>query len=34
MLLAIPACLTEKDEDDIIRAFEKVLEKLPSRIKG
>ena len=25
ILLAIPSCLTEKDEDDIIRAFEKVL---------
>jgi len=25
ILLAIPSCLTEHDEDDIIRAFEKVL---------
>jgi 8-amino-3,8-dideoxy-alpha-D-manno-octulosonate transaminase len=25
ILLAIPSCLTEQDEDDIIRAFEKVL---------
>jgi dTDP-4-amino-4,6-dideoxygalactose transaminase len=25
VLLAIPSCLTEKDEDDIIRAFEKTL---------
>jgi dTDP-4-amino-4,6-dideoxygalactose transaminase len=25
ILLAIPSCLTRRDEDDIIRAFEKVL---------
>jgi dTDP-4-amino-4,6-dideoxygalactose transaminase len=25
IVLAIPSCLSEKDEDDIIRAFEKVL---------
>ena len=28
ILIAIPSCLTEKDEDDIIRAFEKVLKAL------
>ncbi len=28
ILLAIPSCLTEKDEDDIIHAFEKVLSAL------
>jgi 8-amino-3,8-dideoxy-alpha-D-manno-octulosonate transaminase len=28
ILIAIPSCLTEKDEDDIIRAFEKVLKKI------
>ena len=27
-LLAIPSCLTEKDEDDVIRAFRKVLHSL------
>ncbi|MEK7751771.1 MAG: DegT/DnrJ/EryC1/StrS aminotransferase, partial [Acidobacteriota bacterium] len=25
ILLAIPSCLSEQDEDDIIRAFDKVL---------
>jgi len=29
VLLAIPSCLTEKDEDDIILAFRKVLSHLP-----
>jgi len=28
ILLAIPSCLTEQDEDDIIRAFDKVLSAL------
>ncbi len=28
ILIAIPSCLTERDEDDIIRAFDKVLEAL------
>lgn len=28
MLLAVPSCLSEKDEDDIIRAFDKVLSAL------
>jgi len=30
VLLAIPSCLTESDEDDIIRAFRKVLRHLPA----
>ncbi len=29
IILAIPSCLTEKDEDDIILAFRKVLSSLP-----
>ena len=29
ILLAIPSCLTERDEDDIIQAFHKVLRRLP-----
>jgi dTDP-4-amino-4,6-dideoxygalactose transaminase len=28
IILAIPSCLTERDEDDIIEAFEKVLHGL------
>ncbi|MBZ5542051.1 MAG: DegT/DnrJ/EryC1/StrS family aminotransferase [Acidobacteriia bacterium] len=28
MLIAVPSCLSEKDEDDIIRAFDKVLSAL------
>jgi 8-amino-3,8-dideoxy-alpha-D-manno-octulosonate transaminase len=28
ILIAIPSCLTPKDEDEIIRAFEKVLKAL------
>ena len=28
ILLAIPSCLTRQDEDDIIRAFDKVLRAL------
>ena len=28
ILLAIPSCLTQQDEDDIIRAFDKVLRAL------
>jgi len=34
MLLPIPSCLTPEDEDDIIRAFEKVLAGLPSAGAG
>src|SRR5262249_2702149 len=30
ILLAIPSCLTESDEDDIIQAFRKVLSHLPT----
>jgi 8-amino-3,8-dideoxy-alpha-D-manno-octulosonate transaminase len=28
ILIAIPSCLTQRDEDDIIRAFQKVLRAL------
>jgi dTDP-4-amino-4,6-dideoxygalactose transaminase len=30
LLLAIPSCLTERDEDEIIRAFDKVLSHFPA----
>ena len=29
LLVAIPSCLTQSDEDDIILAFRKVLSRLP-----
>lgn len=31
IILAIPSCLTEQDEDDIIYAFAKVLQSVPTR---
>ncbi|PYV17894.1 MAG: DegT/DnrJ/EryC1/StrS aminotransferase [Acidobacteria bacterium] len=31
IILAIPSCLTESDEGDIVRAFDKVLDSLPAR---
>lgn len=34
VLLAIPSCLTESDEDDIIQAFRKVLGHLPATGSG
>jgi hypothetical protein len=33
ILLAIPSCLTEQDEDDIIHAFRKVLDYPPEALK-